>query len=137
MTTTVRVTGGGASVDGRPVEVPAGLDPVRCCLDRVRRDDGPVRALIVDERDAWEYPAWWVSPGRPDAEEGSTNKTPPPAVRVTARRWRVGHAGGLRLVGRSSPWARLAWRWTPRAPRAEAPSSSPGLGPLLQGRGRR
>ena len=55
MTATVRITDDGASVDGCPVEVPAGLDPLRYCLDQVCRDDGPVRALIVDERDAWEY----------------------------------------------------------------------------------
>ena len=115
MTATVRITGDGASVDGRLVEVPAGLDPVRCCLDRVCRDDGPVRALIVDERDAWEYRVVVHPDGRVEED-----LDPPPAVRVAARRWRVGPVAAVVAVLAVAGWLAVD------AVRTEPPSSSPG-----------
>jgi hypothetical protein len=99
MTATVRITGDGASVDGCPVEVPAGLDPVRCCLDRVCRDDGPVRALIVDERDGWEYRVVVHQDGLVEED-----LDPPPAVRVAARRWRVGPVAAVVVVLSVASW---------------------------------
>ena len=99
MTATVRITGDGASVDGRLVEVPAGLDPVRCCLDRVCRDDGPVRALIVDERDAWEYRVVVHPDGRVEED-----LDPPPAVRVAAGRLRVGPVAAVVAVLAMASW---------------------------------
>ncbi len=121
MTATVRITGDGASVDGRLVEVPAGLDPVRCCLDRVCRDDGPVRALIVDERDAWEYRVVVHPDGRVEED-----LDPPPAVRVAARRWRVGPVAAVVAVLAVASWLAVD------AARTEPPSSSPGS-TVLQG----
>ena len=121
MTATVRITGDGASVDGRPVEVPAGLDPVRCCLDRVCRDDGPVRALIVDERDGWEYRVVVHPDGRVEED-----LDPPPAVRVAARRWRVGPVAAAVAVLAVASWLAVD------AARTEPPSSSPGS-TVLQG----
>jgi hypothetical protein len=121
MTATVRITGDGASVDGRLVEVPAGLDPVRCCLDRVCRDDGPVRALIVDERDAWEYRVVVHPDGRVEED-----LDPPPAVRVAARRLRVGPVAAVVAVLAVASWLAVD------AARTEPPSSSPGS-TVLQG----
>ena len=121
MTATVRITGDGASVDGRLVEVPAGLDPVRCCLDRVCRDDGPVRAVIVDERDAWEYRVVVHPDGRVEED-----LDPPPAVRVAARRWRVGPVAAVVAVLAVASWLAVD------AARTEPPSSSPGS-TVLQG----
>src|SRR3954451_5334605 len=119
MTATVRITGEGASVDGRRVEVPAGLDPVRCCLDRVCRDDGPVRALIVDERDAWEYRVVVHPDGRVEED-----LDPPPAVRDGGRRWRVGPVAAVVAVLAVASWLAVdAARTTP-------PSSSPGSAAL-------
>lgn len=103
MTATVRITGEGASVDGCLVEVPAGLDPVRCCVDRVCRDDGPVRALIVDERDGWEHHVVVHPDGRVEED-----LDPPPAVRaavgVAARRWRVGPVAAVVAVLAVAGW---------------------------------
>ena len=120
MTATVRITGDGASVDGRLVEVPAGLDPVRCCLDRVCRDDGPVRALIVDERDAWEYRVVVHPDGRVEED-----LDPPPAVRGAARRWR-GPVAAVVAVLAVAGWLAAD------AARTKPPSSSPGSA-VLQG----
>ncbi len=121
MTATVRITGEGASVDGLLVEVPAGLDPVRCCLDRVCRDEGPVRALIVDERDAWEYRVVVHPDGRVEED-----LDPPPAVRVAARRWRVGPVAAVVAVLAVASWLAVD------AARTEPQSSSPGS-TVLQG----
>lgn len=121
MTVTVRITGDGASVDGRLVEVPAGLDPVRCCLDRVCRCDGPVRALIVDERDGWEYRVVVHPDGRVEED-----LAPPPAVRVAARRWRAGPVAAVVAVLAVAGWQAVD------AARTKPPSSSPGS-TVLQG----
>lgn len=121
MAATVRITDDGASVDGRPVEVPAGLDPLRCCLDRVCRDDGPVRALIVDERDAWEYRVLVHPDGRVEED-----LIPPPAVRAAARRRRVGPVAATVAVLAVTSWLAVD------AARTEPPSSSPGSA-VLQG----
>ncbi|MDT0353963.1 hypothetical protein [Pseudonocardia charpentierae] len=120
MTATVRITDEGASVDGRLVEVPAGIDPVRCCLDSVCRDESPVRALIVDERDGWEYRVLVHPDGRVEEDPD-----PPPAardatVRVAARRWRVGPVAAVVAVLAAAGWLAVD------AARTGPPSSSPG-----------
>ena len=126
MTATVRITGDGASVDGRLVEVPAGLDPVRCCLDRVCRDDGPVRALIVDERDAWEYRVVVHPDGRVEEDLDPPPAVRDAAVRVAARRWRVGPVAAVVAILAVAGWLAVD------AARTEPSSSSPGS-TVLQG----
>ena len=126
MTATVRITGEGASVDGRRVEVPAGLDPVRYCLDQVRHDDGPMRVLIVDERDGWEYRVVVHPDGRVEEDLDPPLAVRVAAVRVGARRWRVGPVAAVVAVLAAAGWLAVD------AARTESPSSSPGSA-VLQG----
>jgi len=58
-----------------------------------------VRTLIVDERDGWEYRVVVHPDGR--AEE---DPDPPPAVRVAARRWRVGPVVAVVAVLAGAGW---------------------------------
>jgi hypothetical protein len=92
------------TVDGQPVEVPAGGDPATLALalvaEQARRESCDVRAVIVDDRDDWEHRLTARSDGEIDEDLARPDRAPAP------RRWyrrvpavaRVLLAGGAAAV---------------------------------------